>query len=154
MEYGGIESISGTSIGRRSASAITGLKVWSQNPLLGVGLNSAQIDSQEHMWPKWYTFDMKIKRYHNVWIYALAEMGLFGFIALVLVWGSAMKSLWREVQKTKGVYKILLLSMYYVLLADVIGSAFTLSFVHPQRWFDLAIASLLIYIVRKKERYQ
>jgi O-antigen ligase len=151
VEYRGLESISGTSIGGRLAEVITGLKVWYQNPLLGIGLNASQIESQEHMWPKWYTYGVETKRYHNVWIHALAEMGLFGFIALVLVWGSAIKSLWREVQKTKGVYKILLLSMYYVLLADVIGSTFNLSFVHPQRWFDLAIASLLIYIVRKKE---
>jgi O-antigen ligase len=140
----GLEGVSRQSIGVRLANVVTGLSIWAEHPLIGVGLNNFQFHALSHS-PKWYTYlPEKLERSHNVWISALAEMGIIGFAALLCLWGTAFWTLWKaaRLQSTEEGY--VLQAFAYLILVNAIGGTFTLPIIHPVRWFSLGISMLAL----------
>jgi len=144
---GGLESLENSY--SRFAGLITGLRVWLNHPFLGVGLNNYQFYDVQSV-SEWYIRDAsKLIRTWNVWVNILAETGIVGFSTYLSIWLTSLRIIRKRFRQSTGIYKFLFLTWFYILLSDMISSSFNLSIAHPQRWFDLSIASLILYINHK-----
>jgi len=139
------------SFGTRLARLVVTLKVWLEHPILGVGLNNVHYSVMKYGWrPEWYTGVGHLAANHNVWAQALAEMGIPGFLALVTLWGSALKKIKKTLSLARGTpWEAILCGFYCIIWSDIINSNFTHMFMHPQRWFDLSLTSLTVYVFHK-----
>jgi|1048.fasta_scaffold00341_11 O-antigen ligase len=70
----------------RFVSLDVGLRIWLENPLLGVGVGDLELENQrmtDRIHPE-YSDTPKLP--HNQWIYILASTGLLGFLLSGLAW--------------------------------------------------------------------
>lgn len=133
--------VEGTSYRNRIKGLIGGLKAWLYHPILGVGLGQLK-----------YYPELAQSLYHrergwtnNAWVQVLVETGIIGFSALVALIFTVLGLVKQGYnQATNPKYRFLLWACYYILLADIINSIFTHTWHHPQRWFTLSIAALLL----------
>jgi hypothetical protein len=123
-----------TSLANRSMRTIVGLRAWMTNPLIGTGMNSLGYYSE------------LTDRANNPWSQLLADQGLFGLFSLALLFYVLLRSLTSRYRATHHdeTQNLLLLALYFVLLSDLVDSLFTLTWVHPQRWFTLSLASVAL----------
>ena len=130
--------------GHRTGFAIVGLKIFSESPILGRGMNdvSAEIKRIKQKEPKYFTGDRAI-RIHNGHINFLAQIGIIGYLFLLYLF----YSLWKiKIQDhTINTYKNMILILYLVLM---IGEHY-LSIKQTSNLFAILIAIFLVY--RKNE---
>jgi hypothetical protein len=145
----GLAGIGNSSIGVRLAGAIAAVSLWTKAPFLGVGLNQFGPHLAGYA-PSWYGFPAeRLVGINSVWPKLLVETGISGLVAFLLLWLAALRSVLRHIRHSTGGSRVLLVALFCVLLTDVIGSSFNLPYTHPQRWFDLGLASIVVGYVKQ-----
>jgi len=144
------KSVATGSIRQRLLHNLRAIKIWSDHPLLGVGINNVPYYHNTYSPPAWLEGD-PIEEYGggNMWAMALGEMGIVGFGGLALLWISALLKMRQYVRITRNNSNssFLALVFYYVLLGEAINSLFSHQFIHIQRWFYLSLAVLVMFYI-------
>ena len=141
------ESLSNTSIGQRLACNLRGLKIGMDHFLLGVGLNNVHYYYDTYKSPSWYTNEMGTGT-GNQWLQALGEMGILGLIVLMSMWIIPLAKLKKYIRVNQdNKYGFMATAFYYILLANIINSLFTYSYIHIQRWINLSLAVLVLLFI-------
>lgn len=119
-----------------------GLALWESSPLLGVGINNVRYHEQAGL-----LTDPPSGSVDSGLLQLLVEQGLLGFLALAL----ALAILWDRLRLAYGGgreqdegRRFLLWFLRWGLFADVVNSAFTHPWQHPQRWIVIAAAASLV----------
>jgi hypothetical protein len=122
-----------TSYRVRSVCTIAAFEVWMSHPILGVGLNN-----MSHF--------TDICKFTIGWSQLLVEQGLFGFIAMILVFWVLLRGLFTLSKQTNltSLWLLVIVGLFFVLISDIVNGFFTYSWVTPQRWFTLGLANLAI----------
>ena len=126
-------STHGTSFPVRLERNLAALKVWAHHPVFGVGLNNTH-----------YYTPKGIELINNGWVQLLSAQGLVGFMAMVLVFWSLLRSLSNLLRKVdpSSWWYFLIVGLIFVLVSDIIDTFITFNWTHTLRWFTLAIANL------------
>ncbi len=127
-----------SSFANRFQRTMVALSVWSDYPLLGVGLGNMPYHTDQAVWA------------NNAWAQLLVEQGLLGTGALLVVWGVFFAQM-RRLATAEGVpaqWRAACAGLALVLLLDAIDALFTLNWTHPQRWFTLTMANALWLCLR------
>jgi len=133
------------SLTRRLGRQLIALEIWRDHPFLGVGLNQMRNYVLNYGFPAWYRDKGVFIASHNMWTNALAEMGVVGFIPLLLLWTMALTRIRIGYRRLSGTYSgVLLQAFFYVLVAEVISSMTTYIFANTMRWFHLSMAFLIL----------
>lgn len=145
--------VSQLSTGRRLAAMWIAGKVWLQEPFVGVGLNHLT-DYRTEFVPYWFEGTLEsFGGVHNIWLQILAEAGLLGFVGLTVVWISAFQLLNRARELSSGPDRLLMRSMFYVLVVTFFTSLMNTSLIHPQNWIVLGLcSSFYFYVLRQNSR--
>jgi len=144
LSSAGLAGVGGKSVGVRLAGAVAAVGLWTEHPLLGVGLNQFGASLPGYA-PSWFKYPAdQLTLINSVWPQVLVETGLLGLTMVVLLWVVALRTVRRAIKVEIGDNKVLLIAVFCVLLIDVIGVSFNLPFTHPQRWFDLGLASVIL----------
>lgn len=132
----------------RFESWVVALKMFANNPILGVGLGQA-LGQYEAYTPVWATYPGN-NNIHNVFLEVLAELGLFAFIAFCALWVAAYRALFASTADPT-------LRPYAKLMLTVITGQFAFVLVTPsvrEIWLTLALALALGFMGSKsRERY-
>lgn len=140
-----------TSAHTRLTEAGVAFRVWLTSPLYGVGLNSVEFAVLENNIevPLWFIYAGRLERgyVHNMWLQALAEMGLLGFFSMLGIYFSLLRQIRRNEQSVDQTGKALLRGFFYVLVADMIRGFMGGTYFHTFYWFNLAFACLVLHLV-------
>jgi len=131
MDPAGTEEITSTRV--RTGAILAALDVWASHPILGVGLNNMGHYNNE------YEFSLG-------WWQLLADQGLLGTSALVLLFYSLLNALRNLYKKASSApfWASVSLSLFFILVSDAVNGFFTWNWVDLSRWFTLALANLTI----------
>jgi hypothetical protein len=121
----------------RSECTLVALDVWRSHPFLGVGLNGL-------------SFHTDRCEYSLGWSQLLADQGVLGTIALILVFLTLIRSLARASRSTfqSSFWSIISLSLILVMVSEIVNGVFTYNWVDIQRWFILAFSNLVFIRAR------
>ncbi len=139
----------------RLARAKVALQIWADHPLLGVGFGNFEQAAADVAPPAWYyQGQVTIDSSGSPWLGVLAELGIVGFLAAAGVWLSMLLRLHRAARLARPAdyLSVILLALFYVVLADVIYLLQGGSLTAPQRWFDLGLASLWFVHCRTQQQ--
>lgn len=75
------------------------LEMFEDAPWLGVGFGNYAAAYPRYALPKW---DDPLGHAHNYYLNVLAETGILGFAAFLILWGAIVWSAWRGVRDTRG----------------------------------------------------
>lgn len=121
-----------TSFAKRFDRGLLALQVWASRPILGTGLNNFKYYSggEPHAL--------------SPWLQLLAEQGIVGPIALLLIYWAVIRGLNNCMGMTdpSSFWHVVSLGLLIILVSDMINGLFALNWVHSQRWFTLALANL------------
>lgn len=127
-------------LGRQSVS----LQIWKDHPVLGIGLNQTQFFTKNYILPEWTTGNLRFVSSHNMWIQALTEMGLIGFVALLAMWLFTLNNIRTMHNNSKSnIGRALSLVLFYILISEVISATHTFMIGNLIRWLNLALVLLV-----------
>jgi hypothetical protein len=138
-----------TSYQNRLDNSLRALDVWVKHPVLGVGLNQIRYSDWQYVEEE-QTGGASV---NNGWATLLAELGVMGFIAILLLVGATINQLRLLARQfaDDDWWHVLLVSMMWVVLIEAVSTLTTFNLmIHPLRWFTLAFANLLIIEARKR----
>lgn len=150
----GTPLVGDASLNTRLARMVVTLAAWTPSPIVGLGLNNVPYRIVEGA-PQWFLFkgSLTLASNQNAWIQALAETGLVGLFAWAFLWVSSYRSASRAARQCQDPeLRAVLAGFAFAILTDMVDSNFTHEFIHPQRWFDLSMVSLLVSLVGKTYR--
>jgi len=127
-----LETVEISSYRVRSECTRAALGVGMSHPFLGVGLNNM-------------SFHTDICEYSLGWSQLVADQGLLGTAALILVFWSLLQGLVKLSKETRltSFWSVISLALIFVLVSDIVNGIFTYNWVDLQRWFNLALANLV-----------
>lgn len=135
-----------SSLGTRVAEVQSSIDVWAYHPLLGVGTNNFQFYSS--------TGKPAISFGYTL---VLAEEGLIGLVLLLVFFGFLLYRLFEASggfqPKSLDARQVVLRTFLYVILADLVSTAFRLQFHLIRFWFyvGLAVVALSIFTDGNRE---
>jgi len=132
-----LETVEVSSYRVRSECTLAALNVGISHPFLGVGLNNM-------------SFHTDVCEYSLGWSQLVADQGLLGTAALILVFWALLRGLVKLSKETRltSFGSAISLGLIFVLVSDIVNGIFTYNWVDLQRWFNLALANL-VYIQAK-----
>ncbi len=137
QDYIGLQDVRGVpvtdanfAIIERMAHWQAGLDMFQDHPWLGVGIGNYAAVYPAYSLPHW---DDPLGHAHNYYINMLAEAGLVGFTAYVLLWGAAFWLAWRTIRSTFGFWQGIAAGALGVLVALSVHNLFDNLFVHSMQ---------------------
>ena len=126
-----------TSLRQRSERALAALSVWSQYPIMGVGLNN---------FGQYYPPDVDPK-VHSGLIQALAEMGLLGLVGLGTLLALALLQMRNAVRRVRNdpVKWAILTAFYYTVWAMAFDLTLAGNWVSTTHWLTLSLGILAVH---------
>ncbi len=97
------------------------------HPLLGVGIGNYAVAYPAYALPQWQD---PLGHAHNYYLNVLAEAGVIGLSAYLILWGAIFWSAWRALQSTRGLWRGVVAGALGVLVALSIHNFFDNLFVH------------------------
>jgi len=138
----------------RVALWITGLAMWMDAPLLGHGPRSFGLLYAEYRdalsLPAWLPIDDRIVPWaHSLWVEALAEQGLVGFGALLVLMACGLRAAWRSFRRSSGEARTLRAGVLAALVVFCGAATVELTFV--RQWVVVVLCTLLGMSAPRKE---
>ncbi len=141
------------SLSQRAAYVVVGLRIFADNPIFGVGANQIQFASKAYTFPSWYapvyaSRETGVAATGIMWIDVPAQSGLFGFIALALVFASSLALLRQSMNWCTDPNGKVLSYAFYIALWSTIASI-SLTHAELMLWVQFAFVHLLVNNVRR-----
>jgi O-antigen ligase len=143
LEGSGLESpYAKTSMANRYIRVKAAFEVWLNHPLIGVGINNFYY---------YYPTDVPA-RVHSGFTQSLAEMGLLGFIGLILIFGSTLINIRKYIHEMKeeSPSSVILTAFYYIIWAEVFMVLVGEAWIKEEVWVNLSMAVLVFYRSERK----
>ncbi len=103
------------------------LEMYADHPVLGVGIGNYAPVYPAYALPRWSD---PLGHAHNYYLNVAAETGTIGFLAYLLLWGTAVWQAWRTVRITHGWTRSVAAGLLGMIVALSIHNAFDNLFVH------------------------
>lgn len=134
----------------RNFTSRLGMKIFKENPIIGCGGGTSCFflwKNEKKMGIKEWGERLSATSYpQNCYVKVLAELGITGFIFLLLFLGLVLKKCWRY-RKTSSLCNVSLLGTLFIVLV--------LMAVYPETslflWFNIALAMNEVYFLSKNE---
>jgi len=123
-----------TSVGSRLTRAQEGLRVWWNNPFLGVGINN---------FGRFFTQGVA-PRIHSALLQSLAEMGILGGVAFLALAFSSPIALLRKWRRMAGWEQSLYVGVGLGLLGRAVWMTVAGNYLLEFFWLDMVLATLLL----------
>jgi len=131
----------------RLQEVILSLQVWVHHPLFGIGLNQLQFVGESYIPENWPSF-LRVGTMHNIWLEALVQTGIIGFMFYGLLWLQGLRMMRRVFRQGQDPLRVLALGLFYVLLAMMIRGLMGGPFHFTLYWFYLGLASMVYRLYR------
>lgn len=118
----GPEATTDTAIRGRASEAVAAVQMWIDHPYLGVGPGNYAQNYQDYSGPIGLDSRTELREAHNLYLEALAELGLLGAIPLLSVLGIALVGSWQLRRRTDGTDRLLAEGVFVAMLAFMISS--------------------------------
>ncbi|HZQ06343.1 MAG TPA: O-antigen ligase family protein, partial [Anaerolineae bacterium] len=151
-DYFGFDDVRGVNandanfaIVERRAHWQAALGMFEDSPWLGVGFGNYAIAYPNYSLPHW---DDPLGHAHNYYLNVLAEAGVIGFVAYLLLWGAIFGYVWRATRRSTGWAQGVAAGTFGVLVALSIHNFFDNLFVHAmyiQVGLTLGLVEALIW---------
>jgi putative inorganic carbon (hco3(-)) transporter len=129
------------SVLERLAHWQAGIRMFNSAPWLGVGIGNYEVAYPRFMLPHWYE---PLGHAHNVYINFLAETGVFGAVAFLVLWVGAASVTYRTSQKSDPLLKSLALGLLGTIAYLTVHNLFDNLFVqHLQLELALLLGALV-----------
>ncbi len=130
-------------LGSRAVLMDTGLEVWKDNPVVGVGIDQFRLESRHYLSREWQHLYGQVQ--HNFYIALLSETGLIGFLLFLGWMMAALVDLWRALRLRQEPYSSLALT-WLILIGLFLFRGFTASTMHYDKLlFMMGGISILLY---------
>jgi putative inorganic carbon (HCO3(-)) transporter len=136
-DYFGFEDVRGVAVNdanyaivERKAHWQAAWNMFDDHPWLGVGIGNYAVVYPAYALPRW---DDPLGHAHNYYLNVLAESGIVGMGAYLVLWGAIFWTSWRAVRSTRGWTQGLAAGAFGVLVALSIHNLFDNLFVHSMQ---------------------
>lgn len=136
-DYFGFEDVRGVAVNDANYAIIERKAHWqaawdmfNDHPWLGVGFGNYAVIYPAYALPRW---DDPLGHAHNYYLNVLAESGIVGLGAYLVLWGAIFWTAWRAVRSTRGWTQGLAAGVFGVLVALSVHNLFDDLFVHSMQ---------------------
>jgi putative inorganic carbon (HCO3(-)) transporter len=122
--------------------------MFNDHPWLGIGIGNYAAVYPAYALPHW---DDPLGHAHNYYLNVLAESGIVGLAAYLVLWGAIFWTAWRAVRSTRGLAQGIAAGAFGVLIALSVHNLFDDLFVHSMQ-MQVGITLGLIQVVGRGAR--
>jgi putative inorganic carbon (HCO3(-)) transporter len=151
-DYFGFEDVRGVAVNDANFAIVERKAHWqaawdmfNDHPWLGVGIGNYAAAYPAYALPRW---DDPLGHAHNYYLNVLAESGIVGLGAYLVLWGAIFWTAWRAVRSTRGWEQGLAAGAFGVLVALSIHNLFDNLFVHSMQ-MEVGVTLGLIQVQRR-----
>jgi O-antigen ligase len=124
------------------------LAMFDDHPWLGVGIGNYAAVYPAYALPHW---DDPLGHAHNYYLNVLAESGIVGLGAYLVLWGAIFWAAWRAVRSTRGLAQCIAAGAFGVLVALSVHNLFDDLFVHSMQ-MQVGLTLGLMQVVEREAR--
>lgn len=151
-DYFGFQDVRGVPVNDANFAIVERMAHWQaawamfdDHPLFGVGIGNYAAVYPAYALPHW---DDPLGHAHNYYLNVLAESGMVGEAAYLLLWGAVFWMGWRAVRSTRGLAQGIAAGAFGVLVALSVHNLFDNLFVHSMQ-IQVGITLGLIEVVQR-----